>query len=50
MWVQTVVKLINKRPFWGGGGDIGSGDVDDSVCEFFVYMNSDFGPVYNGTR
>jgi len=29
--------------------DVDGGDVDDSVCKFFVYMNSDFGPVYNGT-
>jgi len=38
--VKTVVDLMIKRHSFLSDDD--DGDVD--VCEFFVYINSDFGP------
>jgi hypothetical protein len=56
--VKTAVELIIKRHSFLS--DVDGGDVDDSVCELFVYMNSDLyqiqstlsnfihGPYYTG--
>ena len=48
VWVKTVVELVIKR--WSFLSDVDAGDVDGAVCEFFVYMISDFGSVYIGVR
>ena len=48
MWVKTAVELIIKRHSFLS--DVDGVAVDDSVCEFCVYVNSDFGPVYIGTQ
>lgn len=46
--VKSVVELIIERCSFLS--DVDGGDVDDSVCEFFVSMNTDFGPICIGTQ